>query len=113
MIGIQTTVETIQEAKNLAAKVVEARLAACVQIEPAILSVYPWEGKVEQAEEIRLTLKTFHSRKVALIDWLLEHHPYEVPEILIQKLKSGNPAYRDWAKEWVEKNEKRLERRQN
>ena len=83
-------------ADSLAAKLVEARLAACVNILAPARSVYRWQGAVERAEEIPLLIKTTADRYAALESAICEHHPYELPEIVAIPIDRGLPAYLQW-----------------
>ncbi len=83
-------------AQRLATALVEARLAACVSVLPAMRSVYRWQGAVEQAEEVLLLAKTPAGRLPALVEQLRAAHPYELPEIVAVEAAGGLPAYLDW-----------------
>ncbi len=83
-------------AQALARLLVERRLAACVNLLPPMQSVYRWQGQVEQAEEVQLLAKTTADRLEALSAAILQHHPYELPEILALSPNAGLPAYLDW-----------------
>lgn len=80
----------------LARRLVEARLAACVSLLPGMRSVYRWQGRVEQADEVLLLAKTTAARLQALQATLVEHHPYELPEVLAVAVGSGLDRYLDW-----------------
>lgn len=83
-------------ARTLAGVLVEARLAACVNILAPCRSVYRWQGKIEEAEEIPLLIKTTAERYAALEAAIRRHHPYELPEIIAVPLERGLPGYLDW-----------------
>ncbi|SFN92933.1 divalent cation tolerance protein [Formivibrio citricus] len=83
-------------ADRLAARLIEARLAACVNRLAAVQSVYRWEGKIETASEVPLLIKTTQERYPALEAWLAAEHPYDVPEIIALPLAATLPAYLDW-----------------
>jgi len=83
-------------AQHLATDLVQARLAACVSVLPAMRSVYRWQGAVEHAEEVLLLAKTTTERLPALTERLRELHPYELPEIVAVEAGAGLPAYLDW-----------------
>ena len=84
------------QAAKLAAGLVKARLAACVNMVPGLRSFYRWEGKVHDDPEVQLLIKTRRSRYAELEHWLGEHHPYDVPEILALPITAGSQAYLDW-----------------
>lgn len=83
-------------AGRVAQALVEARLAACVGLVPGVQSVYRWQGQVERAQEVQLTIKTTRARFDALQARLLELHPYRVPELIALDAVGGLPAYLRW-----------------
>lgn len=83
-------------APQIARRVVEERLCACVNIVPSVRSVFRWEGAVDEAEESLLVAKTAASAFDALRDRLLALHPYDVPEVLALDVSAGSPAYLAW-----------------
>lgn len=83
-------------ARALAGYLVEARLAACVNILAPCHSVYRWEGKTETAREVPLLIKTTTARYAELQAAIQQQHPYELPEIIAVPLQHGLPAYLDW-----------------
>jgi len=78
---------------------VSKRLAACASLVPGVRSVYRWKGKVEEADETLLVLKTPASRVRALVAAVVELHPYEVPEVLALPAAEVLPAYAKWVRE--------------
>ncbi|WP_026381867.1 divalent-cation tolerance protein CutA [Afifella pfennigii] len=91
----------LDTARRIGAEAVQARLAACANILPQMLSVYRWEGAVEEESETVLILKTTREREAALRDKVGAVHPYEVPAILTLEAPGVNGAYFDWVKEEV------------
>ena len=87
------TTPDAETAESLARELVERRLAACVSVIPGLRSFYRWEGEVQADDEVLLKMKTTSARRDALIEWLGEHHPYEVPEILAVPVAAGLPSY--------------------
>ena len=83
-------------ANAIALAVVEARLAACVNILPRVQSVYRWQGAVESATEIPLFIKSTAAGYPALEALIRERHPYDVPEIIALPVTQGLPAYLNW-----------------
>lgn len=97
---VLTTVGADFDARALAHALVEARVAACVNIVPAIHSVYRWEGKVADDGEQLLLIKTSEERVEDLRAELFERHPYDVPEFVVLKIVTSD-AYGAWLLESV------------
>lgn len=95
---VTTTLPTAEDAQRMASGAVQARLAACVQVD-AITSHYVWEGALEELREWRLVLKTVPDAVQPLVEWLRSQHPYELPQILLR----GEQAQRDYG-QWVAQN---------
>ena len=85
-----------ETAVELARGLVQARLAACVNLVPGVRSFYRWEGALQDDAEVQLLIKTTRSRFAELERWLDEHHPYEVPEVVALPVDRGAKAYLDW-----------------
>ena len=83
-------------ADRLATTLVDARLAACVNILAPCRSVYRWKEAVEQADEIPLLIKTTEAGYAALEAAIRAQHPYEVPEIIALPIARGLPDYLAW-----------------
>lgn len=83
-------------ATQMATVLVEAQLAACVNILAPCQSVYRWQGQTESASEIPLLIKTTSAQYAALEAKIQELHPYEVPEIVALPVETGLPAYLGW-----------------
>jgi len=93
---VWSNVPDAELAKSIAHTLVQRRLAACVNILPAVQSVYQWQGAIEQAAEITLMIKTTQARYAELEAAIVELHPYEVPEIIALPIAAGLPAYLNW-----------------
>jgi periplasmic divalent cation tolerance protein len=85
-----------ESANAIALALVEARLAACVNILPRVQSVYRWQGAVESATEIPLFIKSTAANYPALEATIRNRHPYQVPEIIALPVTHGLSAYLDW-----------------
>ena len=83
-------------AREIARSLIGAHLAACVNILPAVQSVYCWQGAIEEANEVTLLIKTVQARYVELENVIKSAHPYEVPEIIALPIEAGLPAYLEW-----------------
>jgi len=97
MYVLLTTLNNRKKAEELARKVVEEGLAACVTVVPEATSFYRWKGKMERAGEFVLLMKTLKPRE--LMKHLKELHPYEVPELLVLKAVGVSKEYLRWARE--------------
>ena len=93
---ILCTFPNIDTAKQCAHTLVERKLAACVNILPAIMSVYVWEGQVETAQEQLLLIKIPAENYAIIEDFIKQHHPYDVPEIIAFPIERGLPDYLQW-----------------
>lgn len=92
------TCPTESIAHALARGLVEARLAACVQVLPGLISYYWWEGHLQQEPEVLLLAKTSAEAFRALQDYVVANHPYDVPQIVSVPASAALPAYRDWVR---------------
>jgi periplasmic divalent cation tolerance protein len=97
LIVVMTTVAAESDGETLAEKLVEARLAACVQILPAMTSIYRWEGEIQRESEHLLLIKTLAERYDELESFLLANHPYEVPEVVALEADRVSQGYLDFA----------------
>ena len=94
---VTTTVATEAEARQLAQLVLQARLAACVQVEP-ITSHYRWQGALHEESELRLVCKTLPATVPALLALLRTQHPYQLPQLVVQAL-AATQDYADWVRQ--------------
>lgn len=92
------TTDSEDKAVTLAKELVEAKLAACVQI-ASIRSIFVWEGKADDASEYLLLAKTSDSRYDDLEKFVKQNHDYDVPEILKVPITSGYGPYLSWVDE--------------
>jgi periplasmic divalent cation tolerance protein len=98
-IVILSTCSTEEEAERLARALVDARLAACVNVVPRVRSFYRWKGQVEDAAECLLVIKSSRPMFDALRSALVEAHSYEVPEVVALPILDGAPEYLQWLHE--------------
>lgn len=95
------TCGTHDEALAIANSLVEARLAACVNVLPPVHSIYRWEGKLETAHEVLLIIKTTQERFPAVRDRITQLHTYDTPEIIAMPVVEGSDKYLDWLRDQV------------
>ncbi len=93
---VLTNMPDAASARVLAGALVEARLAACVNILGPCQSVYRWQGQIEEAAEVPVLIKTTTERYAALEAAIRAQHPYELPEIIAVPVKHGLPEYLAW-----------------
>ena len=98
-IIVITAVEKQKDAKDLARKIIKARLGACIHISK-IKSFYKWKGKIENAKEYKLEIKTLSKNYQKLKELIIKNHKYELPEIIVIKIERGYDKYLNW----IEKN---------
>ncbi|RKN05729.1 divalent-cation tolerance protein CutA [Streptomyces radicis] len=95
-ITVLTTTDSREAAQALARSAVEARVAACAQIDGPITSVYRWEGAVRTEEEWRVLYKTPASKYPALEAHIKSVHTYDTPEIIAAEIALGSGEYLAW-----------------
>src|SRR5690349_16158655 len=98
---VLTTAGSEPEARKIAEALVERRLVACVNILTRVQSVYRWEGRVEQAEECLLLIKTVRAREEEVRSAISELHSYELPECIAIPIEGGSVEYLKWLSEAV------------
>lgn len=98
---VMTTIGTQEQAQALAEQLVNAHLAACVNILPRMQSIYRWQGKLEHGQEHLLLIKTRVERVDSVIDSIKANHPYELPEIIAVPIDGGFAPYLTWITEAV------------
>jgi len=99
---VLTTFPNIDTAERLARDIVQAKLAACVNILPMGRSIYRWEGKISAENEHIALIKTMENCYNQLEDYLHQHHPYELPEIIVTPITNGSEKYLSWLKSGLE-----------
>lgn len=100
-IQAQTSVGSQGSARELAREIVEAELAACVQVVGPVASTYRWEGEIESAEEWLLLMKTTTALSEPLQTFIGERHSCEVPELIMTPIVAGSSDYLDWLRAQV------------
>jgi periplasmic divalent cation tolerance protein len=90
------TCESRTQAEEIASRLVEERLAACVNVVPGVRSCYVWEAKLTWSEEFLLVIKTTRATFDALKQRVSELHSYDVPEIVGVGVDIVSEKYREW-----------------
>lgn len=98
ILGI-TTFPDLETGRQIARTLVQERLVACVNLLPSVSSIYRWEGKVEEGNEVQGIIKTSEDRIADLMELFLELHPYDVPELVFTPVVAGTSDYLDWVVE--------------
>ncbi|NTW48507.1 MAG: divalent-cation tolerance protein CutA [Chlorobiales bacterium] len=98
-----TTCASQEDAESLASKIIENKLAACVQLSN-IQSYYVWNDAASNELEVKLSIKTRHDLYGKLEAFIRKNHSYQVPEIIELPIQSGSKAYLDWIDEVTEVN---------
>jgi periplasmic divalent cation tolerance protein len=93
---VLTTAGSKEEAHQIAHALVERRLAACVNIVHEVHSVYQWQGKVEESQELLLLIKTKASAIDRVCSAIKELHSYNLPEAVVIGIEAGSSAYLSW-----------------
>ncbi|MFH1689465.1 MAG: divalent-cation tolerance protein CutA [Candidatus Eisenbacteria bacterium] len=101
-VQIQTTLDDRQVAGELIRDAVGRRLAACGQLVGPVSSTYWWNGAMEEAEEWLCVFKTTRSLAPSLEQWIIERHPYEVPEVVTVGIAGVSKDYGEWIKNETE-----------
>jgi periplasmic divalent cation tolerance protein len=96
------TASSYEEARKIADALVAQRKAACVNIVPRVNSLFRWKGKIEEAEESLLVVKTRTKLFPDVVRTVEEIHSYDVPEIIALPIVEGNPDYLQWINEETE-----------
>ena len=93
---VLTMLPTADVAAEIAHTLVTERLAACCNLVPAVRSIYRWQDKINDDNEVLLLIKTRSEHFERLKSRILELHPYEVPEVLAIPVEAGYAAYLEW-----------------
>ena len=95
-IVVLSTAANEEEAERIARRLVEEKLAACVNVVPGVQSFYRWEGKIERQSEILLIAKTTTTKFADLEREVRALHSYETPEIIALPIVAGSSPYLAW-----------------
>lgn len=101
MMIVFTTVPDSSHAEALAEGIVNAKLAACVQILPSMTSIYVWEGKLQKDAENLLLIKTLPEKYDELERFIINNHRYDVPEIIAVDASKISASYLQWIQQVI------------
>jgi periplasmic divalent cation tolerance protein len=93
---IYTTFPGLDEAKRVGHALVAARLAACVNMFPGMISIFEWKGDLEETGEVAMIIKTRASLTEAVLTETKRLHPYELPALLVLPTDGGSDEYCGW-----------------
>ena len=96
LLLVMTSLPDIEVAKALARRLIEANLAACVQLQPGVQSIYQWEGRICEEQEVVLVAKTTAKQWSAISTYIKQNHSYDVPEIIAQPITHSHTDYARW-----------------
>ena len=95
-VVVLVTIDSLEEAQNIATALLERRKVACINIVPRVDSHYWWERKLETDREALMIIKTRASLVNELVGLVKESHPYDVPEVIALPIIGGNQDYLEW-----------------
>ena len=93
---VLSNVPDMRTADAIARSLLQQRLAACVNILPAVRSMYRWQDSIEEAEEVTMLIKSTGGHYAEMERAIVALHPYDVPEIIAIPISAGLPAYLSW-----------------
>ena len=105
-ILILSNVSSKKEGERTASKLVENKLAACVNILPKMTSIYRWENKINKDDELLLIIKTAEYLEPKVYDFIRDNHSYEVPEIITLNIHNIDKKYSEWLTSSIDTKEK-------
>jgi periplasmic divalent cation tolerance protein len=101
LLVVLCTFPDMDKARQIGSRLVELRLAACVNLLPGAHSIYRWQGKIETANEVVALIKTTPALYLTLEENLKELHPYDVPEIIALPVEKAQELYQRFVQEAV------------
>jgi len=96
LLLVMTSLPDEEAADALAKRLVGAHLAACVQIQSGVQSIYRWEGRLCEEQEVVLVAKTTTEQWSAISAFIKQNHPHDVPEIIAQPITHSHADYARW-----------------
>jgi periplasmic divalent cation tolerance protein len=96
LLIVITTFASLEDAKKMAYQLIESRLAACVQIQGGLHSIYRWEGKVCEGHEVLMSAKTVADKWIDISNFIKSHHSYDLPEVIAYAPAKYEALYGEW-----------------
>jgi periplasmic divalent cation tolerance protein len=96
LLIVVTSFATPEDAKKMAHELIEGRLAACVQIQEGVHSIYRWDGKICEGKEALLSAKTTADKWTDISSFIKRHHPYDLPEVIGYAPEKYEAHYGKW-----------------
>ena len=101
LLIVVTTFASLEDAKKMAHQLIEGQLAACVQIQEGVHSIYRWEGKICEEKEVLLSAKTIADKWIDISSFIKIHHPYDLPELIAHAPEKYEAHYGKWVESEV------------
>ncbi len=101
VVMVYATFPSVDAASETGRALVEGRLAGCINILPGMISIYPWEGKIESTTEAVMIAKTIVSRSRECVDFIRSRHAYDIPAVLTLPVIGGSEDYLKWLRAGV------------
>ncbi len=96
LLIVVTTFSSLEDARKMAYQLIETRLAACIQIQEGMHSIYRWDGKICEENEVLLSAKTVTEKWADISNFIKSHHPYDLPEVIAYSPKKYEAQYGMW-----------------
>lgn len=96
LLIIVTSFASLEDAKKMARQLIESRLAACVQVQEGVHSIYRWEGEICEGNEVLLSAKTVADKWMDISNFIKSHHPYDLPEVIAHAPAKYEALYGKW-----------------
>jgi periplasmic divalent cation tolerance protein len=96
LLIVVTTFASLEDAKKMAHQLIKGRLAACVQIQEGVHSIYRWDGKICEEKEVLMSAKTIADKWIDISSFIKSHHPYDLPEVIAYVPEKYEAHYGKW-----------------
>ena len=96
LLIVITTFASLEDAKKMAHQLIKGRLAACVQIQESVHSIYRWDGEICEGKEVLMSAKTIADKWIDISSFIKSHHPYDLPEVIAYAPEKYEAHYGKW-----------------